>query len=50
MTPFIENLTAAVDTIGVRYPGIILGLAQTQWESAEQRDSFFRLISQDGPL
>lgn len=50
MPSFIEDVSAIVDRIGVRYPGVVLGLSQIQWESAEDRDAFLdALVSDGGP-
>lgn len=44
---FIENVSAAVDRLGVEAVGIILGIGRTNWETAEQRDKFLDAISGD---
>jgi len=40
-----EDISAAVDAVGVEPVGIIWGIGMTPWESAEQRDSFLRAIT-----
>lgn len=44
---FIENISAAVERIGVEAVGIIMGIGRTNWETAEQRDAFLDAISGD---
>lgn len=44
---FIENVSAAVDKLGVESVGIILGIGKTNWESSEQRDNFLNTIAKD---
>lgn len=49
MPSFVEDLAAAVDALGPEHVGIVWGIALTDWESAEQRDSFLKSIkSQPG--
>jgi len=40
MPSFEEDLAAAVDALGVQATGVIWGIAQTNWESAQHRDAF----------
>lgn len=42
-----EDISAAVDAFGVEYVGIVWGIGMTPWESAEQRDSFLRAVTED---
>jgi len=42
---FIENVSAAVDRLGVEAVGIVLGIGRTNWETSEQRDTFLDAIS-----
>lgn len=44
---FIDNVSAAVDRLGVEAVGIVLGIGRTNWETAEQRDSFLDAIAGD---
>lgn len=44
---FIDNVSAAVDRLGVEAVGIILGIGRTNWETADQRDKFLDAISGD---
>lgn len=41
---FIENVSAAVDRLGVEAVGIVLGIGRTNWATAEQRDKFLDAI------
>lgn len=40
MPSFVDDLSAAVDAIGVDAVGLVWGVAMAPWESAEQRDAF----------
>ena len=42
-----EDISAAVDAFGVEYVGIVWGIGMTPWESAEQRDSFLRAVTEE---
>ena len=44
---FIENVSAAVDRLGVEAVGIVMGIGRTNWETAEQRDAFLDAIIGD---
>lgn len=48
MPAFVDDLAAAVDALGVEKIGLVWGIAQTNWESAEQRDQFLRTIKAKG--
>lgn len=48
MASFIEDVSAIVDRIGVRWPGVVYGLAQVQWASPEQRDEFLDALVKGG--
>lgn len=37
---FIENVSAAVDRLGVEPVGIIMGIGMTNWPSSTDRDMF----------
>ena len=45
MPRFEDNIAAAVDALGVQPVGIIWGIAQTPWESDQERDQFLDLIT-----
>lgn len=42
-----EDIAAAVDVLGLHATGIVFGIGMTNWESAEQRDGFLRLIGEE---
>ena len=42
---FIENVSAAVDKLGVESVGIIMGIGRTNWETSDQRDRFLEAIA-----
>jgi hypothetical protein len=44
MPKFIDDLQAAVEELGTDYPGLLLGVANADWESAEQRDGFLKTL------
>lgn len=46
--PFVDDLAAAVDALGVEPVGIVWGIANTQWASPEDRDEFLRIITAKG--
>jgi hypothetical protein len=48
MPEFIEDLQAAVDALGDLEPGMLLGVALTPWDSAEQRDAFLSELTKKG--
>lgn len=48
MPQFIEDLAAVIEAIGTDKPGIAFGLANANWEDAEQRDEFLRRLTQKG--
>lgn len=39
---FVENLSAAVEILGLEQAPTAFVLARTQWESADDRDQFLR--------
>lgn len=39
---FIENLSAAVEILGLDHAPTAFALARAQWESGEDRDQFLR--------
>lgn len=43
-----DNIDAAVKAIGLRAPGIVWGIATTQWQTPQQRDEFLNLLRQGG--
>jgi len=45
MPSFVEDITAAVDAIGVEAPGVVIGIGLTEWDSVEQRDEFLAFIT-----
>lgn len=45
MPQFIEDLQAAVEELGTDYPGILLGIANADWEGPEQRDGFLKTLT-----
>lgn len=48
MPSFVEDVAAAVDALGVDKVGLVWGIGLTNWESAEQRDEFLRLVAASG--
>ena len=45
--PFImDDIEAAVNALGVEKLGIVMDIANTDWESTEQRDSFLRALKE----
>jgi hypothetical protein len=44
MPQFIEDLQAAVEELGTDYPGLLLGIANADWENADQRDGFLKTL------
>jgi hypothetical protein len=40
MPQFIEDLTAAIEACGAEKVGLVMGLALTPWNSAQERDAF----------
>lgn len=40
MPSFIENVDAVVKTIGTTDVGLVWGLSNVHWESAQDRDNF----------
>ena len=42
-----EDIAAAVDALGLHATGIVFGIGMTNWKSAEERDTFLRMISQE---
>ena len=45
MPSFVTNVAAVVDKLGTKMPGVVIGLALTDWESVEARDEFLNLIT-----
>ena len=46
MPSFVEDISAAVDALGVEPAGIIWGIGMTHWDSADQRNAFLATIAQ----
>lgn len=42
---FLDDLQAAIEALGTAEPGVLLGVANTPWESAEQRDAFLNTLT-----
>lgn len=49
MPNWVDDIAAAVDHLGPEPVGIIWGIGQTNWESAEQRDAFLKIVSSTMP-
>lgn len=45
MPLFVDNIDAIVSAVGIEDVGLIWGLANTPWESAEDRDQFLNAIT-----
>lgn len=45
MPLFVENLDAVVNAIGIEDVGLVWGLANTPWQSADDRDQFLNAIT-----
>ena len=45
MSQFVENISAAVDALGTRMPGVIIGIGLTDWATPQDRDDFLKLIT-----
>lgn len=43
-TSFVQNIASGVDHLGLENAPIIWSLAHMTWDSAEERDAFFRQI------
>lgn len=48
MTSFIGDIAAAVEAVGIDKPGLVMGLALTDWESEQQRDEFLQKVTSNG--
>lgn len=40
-----DNIDAGVRHLGLTEPGVVWGLAQVDWESVDERDTFLRYIT-----
>ena len=49
MPYWVDDIAAAVDALGPQPVGVIWGIGLTQWESADQRDAFLKIISSTAP-
>lgn len=45
MPQFADDLQAAVDALGIDQPGVLLGIALANWQSAEERDGFLNTLT-----
>lgn len=45
MPRFVDNLDAVVNFIGVDNVGVVWGLANIPWQSADDRDQFLNAIT-----
>lgn len=45
MPHFIEDLQAAIERLGTDQPGILLGVANADWENETQRDEFLNTLT-----
>lgn len=45
MARFVDDIDAIVNAIGTSNPGIVWGLANVNWASDQERDSFLQEIT-----
>lgn len=48
MPSFVEDLQAAVDALGISEPGMLMGIALTEWGDEQTRDAFLAQLTQKG--
>jgi hypothetical protein len=48
MPSFVENVDAVVKSVGASNVGLVWGLSNVRWQSAEDRDAFLTEISARG--
>lgn len=45
MPHFADDLQAAVEQLGTDYPGLLLGIANADWDDESQRDEFLKTMT-----